>query len=89
MLCAGLTYGFMPCAPLLLLVGYSYTLPVILAGVTGIAFSLTSMASTLLLLTVIIRTLSEKMHQEIPNFIKWFRLGTYLLLVVMPFIITI
>lgn len=89
MLCAGLTYGFTPCAPLLLLVGYSFTLPVILAGVTGITFSLASMISPVLLLTVIIGTLSQKMHQEIPDFIKWFRLGSYLLLVVMPFIVTI
>ncbi len=89
MLCAGLTYGFTPCAPLLLMIGYSFTLPIPLAGATGIVFSLASMASPVLLLTVITGALSTKMHQEIPDFIKWFRLGTYLLLVVMPFIITI
>ncbi len=27
MLCAGLTYGFTPCAPLLLMIGYSFTWP--------------------------------------------------------------
>lgn len=89
MLCAGLTYGFTPCAPLLLMIGYSFTLPVPLAGGTGVAFSLASMASPVLLLTVITGALSRKMRQEIPGCIKWFRLGSYLLLMVMPFIITI
>ena len=89
MLCAGLTYGLTPCAPLLLIIGYSFTLPVALAGATGIAFSLASMASPVLLLTVITGALSKKMRQEIPGCNKWFRLGSYLLLMVMPFIITI
>lgn len=89
MLCAGLTYGFTPCAPLLLMIGYAFTLPVPLAGVTGVAFSLVSMASPVLLLTVITGALSKKMRQEIPGCIKWFRLGSYLLLMVMPFIISI
>ncbi len=72
MLCAGLTYGFTPFAPLLLMVGYSLTLPVILAGATGIAFSLARMASPLLLLTVIIGTLSKNapgnswFYKEVP-----------------------
>ena len=89
MLCAGLTYGLTPCAPLLLMIGYSFTLPVPLAGATGIAFSLASMASPVLLLTVITGALSKKMRQEIPGCIKWFRLGSYLLLMIMPFIISI
>ena len=37
MLCAGLTYGFTPCAPLLLMIGYSFPLPVHLSGATGVA----------------------------------------------------
>ncbi len=88
MLCAGLTYGFTPCAPLLLMIGYSFTLPVAMAGATGIAFSLASMASPVLLLTVITGALSQKMRQEIPGCIKWFRLGSYLLLMVMPFVVS-
>jgi len=89
MLCAGLTYGFTPCAPLLLMIGYSFTLPVPMAGATGVAFSLASMASPVLLLTVITGALSKKMRQEIPASIKWFRLGSYLLLIVMPFVIRV
>lgn len=89
MLCAGLTYGFTPCAPLLLMIGYAFTLPLPLAGATGVAFSLASMASPVLLLTVITGALSKKMRQEIPGYIKWFRLGSYLLLAVMPFVLSI
>ena len=89
MLCAGLTYGLTPCAPLLLMIGYSFTLPVPLAGGTGVAFRLASMASPVLLLTVITGALSRKMRQEIPGCIKWFQLGSYLLLMVMPFVISI
>lgn len=85
MLCAGLTYGFTPCAPLLLMIGYSFTLPVPLAGATGIAFGLASMASPVLLLTAITGALSKKMRREIPGCIKWFRLGSYLLLIVLSF----
>lgn len=89
MLCAGLTYGFTPCAPLLMMIGYSFTLPVLMAGATGVAFSLASMVSPVLFLTMITGALSRKMRQEIPGCIMWFRLGSYLLLMVMPFIITI
>lgn len=89
LLCAGLTYGFTPCAPLLLMIGYSFTLPLPLAGATGVAFSLASMASPVLLLTVITGALSKKMRQEIPGCVKWFRLGSYVLLMVMPVVIQI
>lgn len=88
MLCAGLTYGCTPCAPLLMMIGYSCTLPVPVAGTTGVAFSLASMASPVLLLTVITGALSKKMRREIPGCIKWFRLGSYLLLIVLPFVVT-
>ena len=87
MLCAGLTYGFTPCAPLLLMIGYSFTLPVAHACATGIAFGLSSMLSPILLLSVLTGALSKKIAREIPQHLKWFRLASGLLLVVMPFII--
>ena len=86
MLMAGLTYGMTPCAPLLLMIGYSFTLPAPLAAMTGIAFSLSSMASPVLLLVIVTGTLSKKMRKEIPDGVKWFRLASYVLLIVMPFI---
>lgn len=88
MLMAGLTYGMTPCAPLLLIIGYSFTLPATLAGMTGIAFSLSSMVSPVLLLVVMTGVLSKKMKKEIPDAVKWFRLASYFLLMIMPFLLT-
>lgn len=88
MLLAGLTYGATPCAPLLMMIGYSFTLPIPLAVLTGITFSAASMASPVLLLVVITGALSKKMGREIPAAMRWFRLGSYLLLAVLPFVIT-
>lgn len=65
--------------------GYCFTLPVPAAGVTGIAFSLASMVSPVLLLVVVTGALSKKMRKEIPDAVKWFRLASYALLMVMPF----
>ena len=88
MLAAGLTYGMTPCAPLLPMIGYCFTLPVSLAGVTGVAFSLSSMVSPVLLLVVVTGVLSKKMRKEIPDAVKWFRLASYVVLMVMPFFLT-
>lgn len=88
MLLAGLTYGVTPCAPLIMMIGYSFTQPVPVAAITGIAFSAASMASPILLLVVITGALSKKMSREIPHVVRWFRLGSYLLLAVMPFVLT-
>lgn len=88
MLMAGLTYGMTPCAPLLLMIGYCFTLPASLAGMTGIAFSLSSMVSPVLLLVIVTGVLSRKMGKEIPDAVKWFRLASYFLLMIMPFILT-
>lgn len=87
MFTAGLTYGMTPCAPLLLMIGYSFTLPVPLATASGIAFSLSSMVSPILLLAIVTGALSKQIAKEIPQHLKWFRLGSYLLLVIMPFVI--
>lgn len=87
MLAAGFTYGITPCAPLLMMIGYSFTLPVFLAGASGIAFSLSSMVSPVLLLVMITGALSKQIAKEIPQHMKWFRFGSYLLLTVMPFVI--
>ena len=88
MFAAGLTYGMTPCAPLLLMIGYCFTLPVSLAGLTGVTFSISSMVSPVLLLVVVTGALSRKMGREIPDAVKWFRLASYVLLMVMPFFLT-
>jgi len=64
------------------------TMPALLAGMTGITFSLSSMVSPVLLLVIVTGVLSRKMGKEIPNAVKGFRLASYLLLMIMPFILT-
>lgn len=83
---AGLAYGCTPCAPLLLIIGYAFTLPAALAGMTGTVFGLASACSPVLLLALFSGSLSTKMAQEIPHCLKWFRLASYVLLMVMPFL---
>lgn len=87
MLAAGITYGFAPCAPLLMMVGYSFTLPIILAGVTGISFGIASAAIPVLLLVIISGVLSKRLMRELPQYLKWFQLASYLILVIMPFVV--
>lgn len=89
MLMAGFTYGITPCAPLLLMIGYCFAIPVPLAGLTGITFGLSSMVSPILLLTVVTGAFSKKMKKEIPEAVKWFRLASYVLLMVLPFVINV
>lgn len=84
---AGITYGITPCAPLLLMIGYCFTMPVSMAGITGVTFSLSSMVSPVLLLVIVSGVLSGKMNKEIPEAVKWFRLVSYILLMVMPFFV--
>ncbi len=85
---AGFTYGMTPCAPLLLMMGYCFALPIPLAGITGIVFGLSSMVSPALLLIAVTGALSAKMRREIPNMVRWFRLASYVLLIVVPFFLT-
>lgn len=89
MFVAGLTYGITPCAPLLLMIGYCFSQPVPLAGMAGMAFSLSSTVSPVLLLVIVTGALSKKMSSEIPDTVKWFRLASYLLLMIMPFLLTV
>lgn len=84
-LIAGVLYGIMPCPPLLLVLGYAAGMPLVTAGVTGICFGFASILSPLLMMMVILGVLSNRMRKEIPGFLKWFRLASYILLMVLPF----
>ncbi len=81
---AGMVYGFTPCAPLLLVMGCAFTLSAPLAGLTGAIFSVASAVSPVLFLAVLCGALSGRMAREIPKYVKWFRLASYVLLIVMP-----
>lgn len=87
MLLAGITYGLTPCAPLIIMIAYTFSIPVFYAGITGIVFALSSIISPVLLLIVITGALTKKIRKEIPDYLKWFKLASYILLIIMPFII--
>lgn len=55
---------------------------------TGVAFNLSSMVSPVLLLVMVTGALSKKMRKEILDAVKWFRLASYVVLMVMPFFLT-
>jgi hypothetical protein len=82
MLACGFLSGVSPCAPLLLVLGYSATVSAYQAVVVGVAFSLANSIIPLILLTILTGVLSKEMFREIPAKIKWFQLGAYLLFAV-------
>ena len=84
LLCYVPDYGCTPCVPLLLVIGYSFTLPLHWAAGVGFVFNLSSMATPVLLLTVITGVLSKKICREIPVWIKWFWLDR-IFLIAIPF----
>lgn len=88
MFIAGVLYGITPCPPLLMMLGYAAALPASTAVVTGASFGLASMVSPVLMLAVILGLLSKRVRAEIPGFLRWFRLASYVLLVILPFTIT-
>ena len=88
MFIAGVLYGITPCPPLLMMLGYAAVLSVSVAVVTGVSFGLASMVSPVLMLAVILGLLSKRVRTEISGFLRWFRLASYVLLVILPFTIT-
>lgn len=79
----GFGYGISPCAPMLLITGYAATLPVGYAAVLGTVFALASTVSPALIMMLISGVLAKSMRNEIPQYISWFRLGCYILLIVL------
>ena len=78
----GFGYGISPCAPLILMTSYAATLPVGYAAALGGVFAAASTVSPALLLLALSGVLAGKMRREIPTYLTWFRLGCYVLLVV-------
>lgn len=78
----GVGYGISPCAPLLMMVGYTATLPVGYAALVGAVFALASSLSPMLVMVLLSGALSGQIQKEIPEYIEWFRLGCYVLLLV-------
>ena len=79
----GFGYGISPCAPMILITGYAATLPVFFAAVLGAVFSVASTLSPVLFIMLVSGVLAKRMNSEIPQYISWFRLGCYILLIVL------
>ncbi len=79
----GFGYGISPCAPLILMTGYAATLPAGTAAVLGAVFALASTVSPALLMLVLSGALAKQMRKEIPQYLTWFRLGCYIILIAM------
>ena len=79
----GISYGASPCAPLILMTGYAASLPLGYAAISGAVFAIASTISPMLFMLFISGILAGKMYKEIPQYLKWFRLGCYILLIVL------
>lgn len=77
----GSVYGISPCAPLLMMAGYAATLSPSAAALAGSAFAMASALVPMLLLMLLTGILSSKLYKEIPQYISFFRLFSYLLLI--------
>ena len=76
----GSLYGISPCAPLILMLGYTATMPAYAAALTGTVFALSSAIVPTVLLLVLSGVLSPKIMKEMPEYLDWFRLAVYILL---------
>ena len=77
----GVGYGVSPCAPLLMMAGYAATLPLGYALAVGGLFAVASAVSPMLLMLLLSGVLAGRIYREIPQYLTWFRLGCYLLLI--------
>lgn len=79
----GIGYGISPCAPLILMTGYAATLPLGYAAALGAVFAVASTISPVLFMLLISGVLAKKMRSEIPQYLTWFRLACYVLLIIL------
>ena len=77
----GVGYGISPCAPLILITGYAATLPLGYAALLGAVFAAASTVSPILFMLLISGVLAGKMYKEIPQYLTWFRLACYIMLI--------
>lgn len=82
---AGLAYGFTPCAPMLVILGYTFTLPLGAAVLSGAVFSLATMLSPILFVSILTGALSPRIRKEIPGFLSGFKVASYAALIVLPY----
>lgn len=78
----GIGYGVSPCAPLILMTGYAASLPTGYAALLGAVFAVASTLSPMLFMLLMSGVLAGKMYKEIPQYLKWFRLACYIMLII-------
>ncbi len=78
----GAGYGVMPCAPLLLMVGVSVSISPLAAGVSGSVFALSSALVPFFILAILSGLLSKNLRKELPGYLEYFQLFTYVVLLV-------
>ena len=84
---AGLAYGFTPCAPMMVILGYAFTLPLVEAALSGTVFSLATMLSPILFVSILTGALSPRLRKEIPGFLSGFKVASYAALIIMPYFV--
>ena len=75
----GMAYGFSPCAPLLLVLGYAVLLPVPAALGLGIVFSLCSSIIPAVLTLILSGALSLRIAGQLGKALPWFQIVVYVL----------
>ena len=75
----GMAYGFSPCAPLMMVLGYSVLLPVHSALILGIIFSLASSLIPAVLTLILFGALSVRISAQLGRYLPWFQLILYVI----------
>ena len=77
----GIGYGASPCAPMIIMTGYAASLPIGYAAVFGAVFAAVSTISPLLFMLLISGIIAGKMYKEIPQYLTWFKLVCYIMMI--------
>ena len=77
-LTVGMAYGFSPCAPLLMILGYAVLLPLPAAMTLGIIFSVCSSIIPAVLTLVLSGTLSLRISGQLGKYLPWFQIVVYM-----------
>jgi hypothetical protein len=78
----GMAYGFSPCAPLLMVLGYAVLLSVPAAAGLGIVFSFCSSVIPAVMILIISGVLSSRISAQLGKFMPWFQIIVYSLYLV-------
>lgn len=80
LLFSGVACGATPCTPLLLVLGQCVALSLPLSLISGAVFAVTGFLSPVIFWLVISRVLAGKLRQDVAQYLRWFQLGCYVLL---------